>query len=405
MYERALLPVLKKRSIEPRRFIQVVIGPRQVGKTTLVNQLGDWLIKHRREMPVFIESADAVQASGTNWLEQVWESARVAMRLQGVESAMLVIDEIQKIGGWSEIVKRNWDLDTRNKLSLKLLLSGSSRLLLQEGLGESLTGRFELNYLGHWSFLEMRDAFGFDPEHYVWFGGYPGAASLIDDEQRFKIYVTGSIIEASLNRDILQLSKVDKPALLRQLFELGISYTGQIVSYNKMLGQLQDAGNTTTLAKYLQLLNQAGLLGGLEQDSTQPIRRRASNPKYQVHNMALYSASQTESLEEFQLDSTRWGRVVESAVGAHLLAETIATPNARLLYWRNRDVEVDFVLKYGSKTMAIEVKSASGDTGLRGLSAFKATFPTASSLLVGASGIPWQDFLKTSIPQLFDAAN
>jgi predicted AAA+ superfamily ATPase len=403
MYERALLAILKERVIEPRKFMQVIVGPRQVGKTTLLNQLGEWLTEHHKQLPVFIESADAVKAPGADWLERVWENARTAMRLQGAESAVLVIDEIQRIRGWNEVVKKNWDLDTRNKLALKVFLSGSSRLLLQEGLGESLTGRFELNYLGHWSFCEMRDAFGFDPEHYVWFGAYPGAAQFTGDEQRFKAYITGSIIETSLNRDIFLLSKIDKPALLRQLFELGIDYTGQIVSYNKMLAQLQDSGNTTTLARYLRLLDQAGLLGGLEQDSTQPIRRRASSPKYQVHNMALYSASQTESFDEVRLDSARWGRLIESAVGAHLLAEANATPNARLLYWRNRDTEVDFVLKYGSRTLALEVKSAPGDTGLRGLNAFKAAFPTASTLLVGGSGIPWQDFLKTSIPQLFAA--
>jgi len=169
-------------------------------------------------------------------------------------------------------------------------LLGSSPLLVQQGLSESLAGRFEILRIGHWSFSEMRDAFGLTVDQYLYFGGYPGSAALINDEERWRRYLLDSLIETTLARDILLMNRVDKPALLRQMFRLGCEYSGQILSYQKMLGQLQDAGNTTTLAHYLDLLSGAGMLCGLSKFSSEVVRQRGSSPKLQVLNNGLMTA-------------------------------------------------------------------------------------------------------------------
>jgi len=169
MFERSYLQLLTRRIIEPRRFIQVLFGPRQVGKTTLVYQLLE-----KCGIPNHFASADAFDAFNVAWLEQQWETARLKMDLEKASEFLLVIDEIQKIDNWSEIVKLLWDTDARKKRALKVILLGSSRLLLQQGLTESLAGRFETTYMGHWSLSEMEQAFGWTSDQYVWFGGYPG---------------------------------------------------------------------------------------------------------------------------------------------------------------------------------------------------------------------------------------
>jgi predicted AAA+ superfamily ATPase len=296
MFERPHLQTIIKRLQEPRRFIQVLLGPRQVGKTTLIFQLLE-----RHKMPYHFASADATAASNITWLEQQWETARLKMDQDEAEEFLLVIDEIQKIGNWSETVKLLWDADTQSKRTLKVILLGSSRLLLQQGLTESLAGRFETTYMGHWSFTEMQQAFGWNSNQYVWFGGYPGSAGLINDEERWKAYVQQSLIETSISKDILMLTRIDKPALMKRLFELGCSYSGQILSYNKMIGQLLDAGNTTTLSHYLDLLNTAGLLAGIEKYSGNLIYKRSSSPKFQVHNTALISAQSDYSFKDIQI--------------------------------------------------------------------------------------------------------
>jgi predicted AAA+ superfamily ATPase len=247
----------------------------------------------------------------------------------------------------------------------------------------------------------MRDAFGFTPDQYAWFGGYPGAAPLASDESRFKSYVAGSIVEASLNRDIFLLTRIDKPALLRQVFDLGVAYSGQILSLTKLLGQLADAGNTTTLSRYLRLLDQAGLLAGLSKFSTNPVVSRGSIPKFQVHNMALMTASRTDGFAAVRADGRRWGRVVESAVGAHLLAEVGRHPLARLEYWRDGNDEVDFVVRWGETVIGLEVKSTTGTT--RGLATFRHRYPDAKTVIVADDGIPWTDLLATPLPALISA--
>jgi uncharacterized protein len=394
MFERPYLQQLINRILEPRHFIQVLIGPRQVGKTTMVTQLVE-----KVGIEYHFVSADAVLASNISWLEQQWEVARLKMDQRNATQFLLVIDEVQKIDNWSEIIKLLWDTDTRQKRNLKVIILGSSRLLLQKGLTESLAGRFESGYLGHWSFNEMHQAFGWDEHQYVWFGGYPGAATLMEDEQRWKNYVLQSLIETSISRDILMLTRVDKPALMKRLFELGCLYSGQILSYSKMLGQLLDAGNTTTLSHYLKLLDTAGLLAGLEKFSTNEISKRASSPKFQVHNTALISAQREDTYKTVQTKPNEWGRMVESAIGAYLINQSFID-GFSIHYWREGNDEVDFVLKKGDKVIGLEVKSGSSLSG-GGMIAFKKRFNPDRILLIGDTGLPWQEFLKISPGSLF----
>ena len=394
MFERSHLQTLIKRMQEPRRFLQVIMGPRQVGKTTLVTQL-----VAQAKIDFLFVSADSVAAGNATWLEQQWEVARIKLAQHEAKEFLLVIDEIQKIDKWSETVKLLWDTDTRNNINLKVILLGSSRLLLQQGLTESLAGRFESTYMGHWSFDEMQQAFGWEVNQYVWFGGYPGSATLINDEERWKTYVTESLIETSISKDILMLTRVDKPALMKRLFELGCLYSGQILSYTKVLGQLQDAGNTTTLSHYLELLDTAGLLAGVEKYAPDVIRQRSSSPKFQVHNTALISAQRNDLFKDTLAKPDEWGRMVESAIGAHLINHSL-TEKFNLHYWRERNDEVDFVIERKGKVIGLEVKSGAAGSTL-GMTAFKNKFNPDKVLLIGNAGLPWQDFLKLNPLSLF----
>jgi len=394
MFQRFHFQTLAKRLIEPRSVIQVLAGPRQVGKTTLVGQ-----VLASSSVQNHSISADGLANANTAWLEQQWETARVQCRQSGATEFILAVDEIQKIPNWSETVKANWDADTRAGIPLKVILLGSSRLLLQQGLTESLAGRFELTYIGHWSLAEMQTAFGFTAEQFAWFGGYPGTARLVADEFRWKKYVMDALIDPSISRDILALTRVDKPALLRRLFELGCLYSGQILAFNKILGQLLDAGNVTTLAHYLNLLDSAGLLGGLEKFSGDHIRQRQSSPKFQVHNTALIAAQMPETLAEITRNPEKWGRVVESAVGAHLLNHA-REEGFRVFYWREGNHEVDFVVQHRGKTLAIEVKSGA-TRSTSGMEVFRKKFSPDKMLLVGRDGLPWETFLRTKPVELF----
>ena len=394
MIERDLLQSFTKRILEPRKFIQVLMGPRQVGKTTMAAQMLE-----KANIPYIFESADAVSAINSAWIEQIWETARLKMRVQPAKEFILVIDEIQKIPNWSENVKRLWDKDTLNGTDIKLVLLGSSRLLLHKGLTESLAGRFETMYLGHWSFLEMEKAFNWNADQYAWFGGYPGGAELIEDEDRWKNYINNSLIETSVSKDILMLTRVDKPALLKRLFELGCQYSGQILSFTKIQGQLQDAGNTTTLSHYLSLLDTAGLLAGIEKYAANVIRKRSSSPRFQVHNNALLSAQKNENFEEIMQKPAEWGHIIESSVGAHLINHAISQ-NYSVYYWRERNDEVDFVLERRGKIIAVEVKSNDSQNN-RGLEVFKNKFMPDKLYLVSNRGLSWQEFLRINPVELF----
>lgn len=389
-YHRPSFNDLHARLNEKRRFIQVVAGPRQVGKTTLVRQVLDSLAA-----PTFMVSADEPGLKGSEWIIQQWDAARLSAR-QVKEGAVLALDEVQKIPHWSETVKRLWDEDTAKRIPLKIILLGSAPLLIQKGLTESLAGRFETLHQPHWSYQETKQAFGFTLKEYLYFGGYPGAASLAQDPERWKQYIKDSLIETTISRDILLMTRVDKPALLRRLFELACSYSGQILSYQKMTGQLQDAGNTTTLAHYLDLLTAAGMVTGLQKYTGSRVAQRASSPKLQVFNTALMCALSGLTPDDASQDADFRGRLLESAVGAHL-ANAAASGQCEIYYWRENNREVDFVVKRGKYLTAIEVKSGRRRDALPGVAAFAAAFRPQRRLLVGADGIPVEEFLSQPV--------
>ena len=384
MFERKIVgEILRLASIAPRR-LQIVIGPRQVGKTTAARQAAA-----RSECPCHYASADEALPPGPEWIEAQWNAAlRLAAHCEA--PAWLILDEIQKVRGWSEEVKRLLDADTTGKI--QPLLLGSSALLLQKGLSESLAGRFFLHRCSHWSWPEMRDAFGWDLETWLVFGGYPGAANYIGDPELWMRYISDSLIDTTLSRDILQLETVAKPALLRHLFGLAAHYPSQVLSFNKMLGQLVDAGNTTTLSHYLQLLGQAFLITGLSAYSGGEVRRRASSPKLIVQNNALVTASNPRAFAMKNTDAAWRGRLVENAVGAVLLQEYTSSTTS-LYYWRDGMLEADFVLADGPQLFGIEVKSGRPDK-ISGLAAFKNKYPKASPLIIGSSGIPLEKFFE-----------
>jgi uncharacterized protein len=393
--KRAIFPVLFDRIKEPRKFIQVLLGPRQVGKTTLVTQLQEEL-----EIPAIYASADIASLEDLPWIEANWNQARKVAEKNN--QALLIIDEIQKIPNWSALIKKLWDEDTKKKLPLKVILLGSSPWLMQKGLTESLAGRFEIMHVNHWSYKEMHRCFGWDLNMYLYFGGYPGPVSLAnpEDASRWRNYINDSLIETTISRDILLMSQVNKPILLRRLFQLGCRYSSQILSYQKMIGQLQDVGNTTTLAHYLELLSGAGLVTGINKFAGQNHRTRSSSPKLQVLNNALFSAQNSLSYSEALADPEYWGRCTESAVGAHLV-NAIKGTAIELYYWREGQKEVDFILKKGSDIVAIEVKSSLKKSSLSGLKEFCNLYRKAKPLLVGNGGLSLEEFFLTKLEELF----
>ncbi len=392
-YRRPIFSKIQNRVREPRRFVQVLAGPRQTGKTTLARQ-----ILGNVELPGHYASADQPAPQDRSWIAQQWELGRF-LSSESSDGAVLVLDEVQKISGWSAVVKGLWDEDTAKGIPLRVLILGSAPLLVQRGLSESLAGRFEIIPVPHWSYPEMKAAFGWSLEEYLYFGGYPGAAPLVKDEERWARYILDSLVETTLSRDILLMSRVDKPVLLRRLFELARAYSGQILSYQKMLGQLQDVGNTTTLAHYLDLLTAAGMVTGLQKFSGSVVRRRGSSPKLQVLNTALMTAGGGLSFSEAQRDPGFWGRLVETAVGAHFVNAS-AGSGIEVFYWRERGKEVDFVIRAGRTVTAVEVKSGLRSGTLSGMEAFARAFSPQRQLLVGADGMPLEDFFQAG-PELF----
>lgn len=389
---------LAARLAEPRRHLQIVTGARQVGKTTLVAQ-----VLERLDCPTLFASADEPAPGDRAWLAAQWERARISAARDPAKGAVLALDEVQKVPNWSEAIKRLWDEDSRRGTPLKVVVLGSAPLLVQRGLSESLAGRFEVLHLPHWSYPEMRTAFGFSLDEFLYFGGYPGAAPLASDPVRWRRYVLDSLVEPTIARDVLMMTRVDKPVLLRRLFELGCRYSGQVLSYTKMVGQLQDAGNTTTLAHYLDLLAAAGMLTGMTKFAGDVARRRSSSPKLQVLDTGLMSTRSGLSPDEARNDREFWGRLVESAIGAHLLKAAL-TGEIETFYWRERNREVDFVMQRGRRILAIEVKSGRAPDALPGLTAFTQSFPVARALLVGGSGIPVGEFLESPAESWFGQA-
>lgn len=394
MYKRSEYHTITKRLKENRKFIQVLLGARQIGKSTVVKQ-----VLKEIDIPFHFFSADNVPATNSSWISDCWAAVRSMKENQSLEEIILVIDEIQKISNWSEAVKKEWDADTFNDNNIKVLLLGSSRVLLEKGLSESLAGRFEEIRMSHWTYQEMKDCFGFTLDQYVYYGGYPGSASLIDDEERFSQYIQSSIIDATINKDILMDTPISKPALLRHTFELSASYSGEILSLNKMLGSLQDAGNTVTLAGYINLLNDSGLLCGLQKYSIDLARRKASIPKLQVYNNALKMVYSPLTFEQAIIDRKSWGRILESSVGAYLVSQAF-TKRFEVFYWRERDDEVDFILRKKGSVVAIEVKG-NAEKKTAGLDKFRQLFKPDTSFIVGDGGIKVEDFFTMDISKLF----
>ena len=394
MYKKVEYLKIKKRLEEPRRFIQVLMGPRQVGKSTVVKQvLADISI------PYHFYLADNVPTANGAWISNCWAATRSLMDNQNINEIILVIDEIQKIRNWSEVVKKEWDTDTFNGRNIKVLLLGSSRVMLEKGLADSLAGRFEEIRMTHWSYLEMKECFGFTLEQYIFYGGFPGAAPFINDYERYFEYVEASIINATVNKDILNNVTITKPALLKQTLELSAAYSGQLLSLNKMLGQLQDAGNTSTLASYLNLLEESGLVTGLHKFCVDQARKKSSIPKLQVFNNALKMAFTPLTFHQALADRKSWGHIFESAIGSYLVNQAFLH-RFEVFYWRERNDEVDFIIQKNGVVIAIEVKS-NGEKNTSGLNKFKEVFHPKSAFIVGEEGLSAQEFLTMDIVKLF----
>ena len=405
--ERKALFPLVARLKEPRRFLQVVAGPRQVGKTTLVRQALERLERDAQAnttsptaAPVaqHSASADGPGLQGQIWLSTQWQVARALAAQAG--SCVLVLDEIQKVSQWTEEVKRLWDEDTAAGRDVRVVILGSAPLLIARGLSESMAGRFEITRLGHWRYAEMRDAFGFSLEQFIFYGGYPGAAPLVHDESRWAAYVNDALIETTISKDVLLMAPVQKPALLRRVFDMACVYSGQILSYQKMLGQLDDAGNTTTLAHYLDLLEGAGMACGLPKYMGQVVRQRASSPKLQVFNNALMGChwvAQGVGLQAALARPDVWGRLAESAVGSELLARhlTHSSRHPLIHYWNNGQKEVDYVLRKDATLQALEVKSGHNLGNVSGLDAFVKQYAQAQPLVIGTGGMPLDLWLQS----------
>jgi hypothetical protein len=388
---------LMSRLNEPRHLIQVVAGPRQVGKTTMVQQVRDQL-----KVESHYISADNPTLQPESWLISQWDIARDIADSSSEKSAVLVIDEVQKIIQWSEIVKKLWDEDTAAGRILKVVLLGSAPLHIQKGLTESLMGRFEILRLPQWTLGELQQEFGITVDEYIYFGAYPGAEHLIRDPDRWRRYILDSIIEPTVSKDVLLLSRVDKPILLRRLLEIGCSYSGQLLSLTKILGQLHDAGNVTTLSHYLELLSGAGMVNGLQKFTSNKLRQRKSVPKFQVFNNALMSVQKYNTIEEAKSDGTYWGRLTESCIGAYL-ANAAMIGECELFYWREGNREVDFVIRRGEITIPIEVGTGEKTRSrMHGMDFFAKTFSPSRLILIGKGGISIEDFLLKPIPSWFE---
>ena len=393
MFKKIEYSILKDRLAEPRRFIQVISGPRQVGKSTMVKQ-----VLNDTDIPHIFVTADGVSPQNQQWINEVWETARARKNFANLPEFLLVIDEVHKVNNWSEAIKKEWDWDTFHDINIKVVLLGSSRLLLKDGLTESLAGRFELIRMSHWTYEEMHEAFGLNLNQYIYFGGYPGSAQYIKDEKRWRSYIKDSIIAPAITQDILMTKTIYKPSLMQQLFFLGCTYSGEEMSLNKILGQLQDAGNVTTLTNYLNILDETRLLKGMQKYARDNARKYNSVPKLMVYNTALLSALSNTKYEQVYTAPKTWGRWVESAVGSYLLAKADEL-DYKVYYWRDRDEEVDFIIDYYGKLTAIEVKSGRRTTNT-GLQVFKDSFNPEHALVVGSDAFPLEEFLRIDLEKL-----
>lgn len=389
MFERDIVTTLQKRLSEPRKFIQIVVGPRQTGKSTAVYQALEKI-----KSPIVQFSFDRPRDQNAKRLEKVWDEARLL--LVDSDEVVLSLDEVQKVPDWSSTVKYLWDNDTFNKRNIKVILTGSSALTIKSGMAESLKGRYEEIQSTQWTFSECSEAFGYSLDDFLFFGGYPGSAPLIDDVDRWFAFMHDSIIEPTLMQDVLEMETVRKPVVLRALFEIGAAYSSQEISYRKLLGQLDDKGNTETISYYLTLLSHAGMLSGLKKYDNKLIRSKSSSPRLMVHDTSLMTATLEVSPEILMKDKAMRGYLVESAVGAYLIGRSMVD-RFSLYWWRERDAEVDFVITKGKKVTALEVKSGRVKN-IKGLGVFVSKFPGTYSMVVGSDTCPLDEFLLGNIP-------
>ena len=345
-------------------FIQVVLGPRQVGKTTAIKQIIDsWAGES------IYETADLPSPPDVEWITTHWERAKRKIS----QPTLLVLDEVQKIERWSEVVKIHFDRD-RHERNLRIVLLGSASLALGRGLSESLAGRFEINHCYHWSFDECHTAFGWCLEQYLQFGGYPAPVQLISDVKRWMSFMHLSIIEPVISLDILTSANIGNPGLFRQTLELALSNPARELSYQKFLGQLHDKGNTSTVKGYLDILEQAFILKQLRKYRPNSLSTRVSSPKIIPLCPALIN---TFSLPTKVLDNTSWrGMVFESFIGAELLRRF-----RDVYYWRDGRNEVDFIVETGGQLFGIEVKLERA-RNKKGMSSFLKKYPKAIPLII-----------------------
>jgi len=395
MFERKQLKILRNRLDEKTKHIQILSGTRQVGKTTLVEQLLKYV-----EFPYQFATADTIPSSDSVWISAQWETARIKLKTSGAKTVLLIIDEVQKIANWSNAVKKEWDEDRRKNINIKVILLGSSALLIDKGLTESLSGRFEIIFLPHWDYKEMHEAFGFTEDQYIYFGSYPGSADFIYEEKRWKDYILNSIIETTISKDIVMLANINKPALLKNLFELGCIYSSQILSYTKIIGNLSDKGNTITLAQYQNLLDKIWFIAGLQKYSGSKVQLRNSIPKWNVYNNAFFNVYSNLSLNDLIPGNTVYGRLIESAIGSFLLNQCRIN-NIQLYYWRDGNNEVDFILEKGKKLISIEVKTGSINKH-KGQAVFAGKYRTYKNIIISNDSLSWKDFIKVDINSLFD---
>ena len=314
---------------------------------------------------------------------------------------VLILDEIQIIPRWSNIVKGLWDTDRREGYPLRVVILGSAPWRLMIGQNESLAGRFDSHRVTHWSLPEMTRAFGLTVEEFMFFGGYPNPFSIESEGITllpWRDYIINAILKPAIDRDIVGLTRIKNPALMRQLVDLAPRYSGQIISYNKLLGKLQDKGNATTLAGYLKLLSDASLIVGPRSILKVPAPKQNQPPKtqrfeYCTHDGYLWLFFSGGTSRPILL-----GRIVESAVGAHL--QNTRDTATHIHYWR-RDggkYEVDFVISRGPHLLGVEVKSGNKQVR-RGLDEFKARFDNARIMEVGpgVNAIPLNEFFHLAL--------
>ena len=370
-YERSFVGKLEEALKRKNALIHVVIGPRQVGKTTGIKQL----LSRRREDQYTYLSADAPIAKSADWIYSAWTEAVTS------KSQLLVIDEIQNVEDWSSVIKELWDKQSSRDEKLQIILLGSSSLNISQGIEESLVGRFFLHEVSHWDDRESKAAFGLELEQYLLFGGYPGSYDFLDDDTLWLQYINNSIINPVISKDILSQARVKSAALFKQCFDMVCSYPAQEMSYNKLLGQLQDKGNINLVKHYLNLYESAFLIKQLYKFSPKKILQQSSSPKLLPLCPALFSRTQDANYRESDL-----GRVFELLIGVRLLQLP-----GRLSYWREGKYEVDYVYEYKSKVYAIEVKYRTVKR-LSGLRKFQQKFPDTHVAIVTPEN--YNDFLN-----------